>query len=430
MSTFQAFILGLFIIFLLGGVAAFALFQANDENALPPLTIWGTLPTSALGSFLGANELKEAGLTLSYVEKDPATIQSELTESLAEGRAPDLVLFPHELIYREQNKLAAIPSTVISERDFKDAYINGAEIFLTGDGALGIPVVVDPLVMYWNRNMFSGKAIAAPPKFWDEFYALAPKFNERTESGTLLKTAVALGETSNVAHFKEIVSALIMEAGNPIVERSASGAESVLSENNGLPNPPGESALLFYTTFSNPVEPVYSWNKSFKNSRDAFVGEELGTYFGFASELPGIRARNPNLNFDVTMLPQVRGGKNTLTYGRIYAFVVPRGGKNVGAAMVGARILGGNQFDAMLSGVADLPPARRDLLSVPQQNAYRSVFYNSAVMSRVWLDPSSEESRIIFRDMIDSVTSGKLRISNAVGQAAKELQNLIKKYGQ
>jgi len=432
MSTFQTFVLGLFIVFLLGGVAAFALFRGGSANALPPLVLWGTLPSSVASPYFASDAVGQAGLKITYVEKDPATLEDDLTESLAKGLAPDLVIFPHDYLYRGRTKLAIIPFSIFSERDFRDAFIDGADVFLAQDGVIGVPLYIDPLVMYFNRNMFSSKAIANPPKYWDEFYTLAPKFNERNQAGNLTRTIVSFGETSNIAHFKELLTNLILQAGNPIITISErDGAQVVLNDNKtGLPNSPAESALLFYTTFSNPVEPAYSWNKSLLNSRDAFVGETLGTYFGLGSELSLIRARNPNLNFYIAPLPQIRDSQNRLSFGRVYGLVIPKNSRNAGAAMAAAKILSGSSLSYGLVASTGLPPARRDLLSTPQEDVYRSILYSSAIMTRVWPDPSYGESTGIFRDMIDSVTSGKLRLSTAVDQATKKLEILIQKYAQ
>ena len=58
---------------------------------------------------------------------------------------------------------------MISERDFKNTYIEEGELYLAANGILGLPITVDPMVMYWNRDIFSSAAIAAPPSYWDEF---------------------------------------------------------------------------------------------------------------------------------------------------------------------------------------------------------------------------------------------------------------------
>lgn len=426
MNTFQTIILGIFVFFLLAGVAAFALFRGSGADTLPEIVIWGTVPRQAMLEFSQDPNLQKAGVKFQYIEKDPVSFEKDFVEALASGQSPDLIIFPHDLLLKHKNKLALIPFKNLQEREFKDSFIEGGEVFLTSQGSFGIPFLVDPLVMYWNRNMFSGKGIALPPKYWDEFFTMAPKFNEKNKAGNLNKTIVALGETSNIANFKEILSALILQAGNPVTLPDADGKVfSVLNKIEGFENPPAEAALRFYTEFSNPVKPVFSWNKSLLNSKDAFLAEELGTYFGFGSELASLRARNPNLNFDVAPLPQIRDSMNKTTYAKIYGLVIPKSSKNISAAFTVAGLMTSFNSIKNISELLNIPPSRRDALAILPDSPYQSVFYQSAIMAKVWRDPSPSDTYTIFRDMVESVISGKARLSEAVARADKELKSLL-----
>ena len=79
----------------------------------------------------------------------------------------------------------------------------------------------------------------------------------------------------------------------------------------------------------------------------------------------------------------------------------------------------------MLSSITELPPVRRDLLSEVQTDAVSSVFYDSALISKAWLDPNSSESGEVFKNMIESVTSGRANLSEAVNTADAELNLLL-----
>lgn len=74
----------------------------------------------------------------------------------------------------------------------------------------------------------------------------------------------------------------------------------------------------------------------------------------------------------------------------------------------------------------NLPPVRRDLLAEPADDPYMTVFYRSAIQSKSWHDPNPAESDIVFRDMIESITSGRDKLSNAVGDAKLKLDRLLK----
>jgi hypothetical protein len=53
------------------------------------------------------------------------------------------------------------------------------------------------------------------------------------------------------------------------------------------------------------------------NSLDYFLSGRLATYFGFVSEAPRIRFKNPNLNFDVAEIPSVEKLDNKTVFAKI-----------------------------------------------------------------------------------------------------------------
>ena len=77
-------------------------------------------------------------------------------------------------IVRNQDKIIEIPYDTISGRDFKNTFIEEGEMYLTENGVLGLPFTIDPMVMYWNRDIFQSVGIANPPEFWDELF-IKPK---------------------------------------------------------------------------------------------------------------------------------------------------------------------------------------------------------------------------------------------------------------
>lgn len=429
MTNFQIGIIAVFVVLAIVGVIAFAGVGGigNKEDGIGQIEIWGTVPKEAMDSLLDSvSEADERFKNVKYIEKDSETYQQEFIEALASGVGPDLLLIGHNSIIRNQDKLIEVSYQSFSQRNFKDTFIEEGELYLTSTGILGLPFSVDPLVMYWNRDIFQSAGIANPPKFWDEFFTLSPKITQRDPSSNITRSFTALGEFGNIENAKEIISAFIVQSGNPIVVGTENGLESVLDSKFDFIMAPTESAVRFYTEFSNPVKSVYSWNRSLSNSKQLFSAGDLAVYFGFASELPNIVRANPNLNFDIAVLPQLRDADTRITYGKMSAFAIPRSSKNPNNAFITANILTSANASAFYSSISGLPPARRDLLAVEQTNAISSVFYNSAIISKAWLDPDNTQTKMIFKNMIESVTSGKANLSEAVSTASAELNLLLK----
>ena len=430
MSTFRIVVLVVFVVFAVVGVAIFAGvggFFGSDSGEGAPVLIWGTLPGAVMTSVLGDLVDARKGFDLvTYVAKDPRTYEADFVEALATGSGPDLLLLPHDLLVSHANKLIAIPYSSFSERAFKDAFIEEGELFLSPQGIIGLPFLVDPMVMYWNRAIFATEGVAKPPAYWDEFFLLAPKMTKRDQASNITRSFVSLGEYGNVTHAKALLSALMMQAGNRIVERGTQGLTSVLTEGAGTSAAGAEAALRFYTEFSNPVKSVYSWNRALPESRQMFLAGDLGVYFGFASELSELRRANPNLNFDVASLPQSRDAADRTTYGRLSALVIPRIASNANAALSAAFALSDAPSLSALTALTGLPPVRRDLLAKTPTDAFQSVFYASALQAKAWLDPNPKETERIFRAMVEGITSGRENISGALRTAHSEISNLLR----
>jgi multiple sugar transport system substrate-binding protein len=431
-NIFQLAVLGFFILAALVGVILFAGFRAKqpEEAFANEIVLWGTMDDAEMGLLLwGTTErLGSANFKVLYVEKRPQDFERDLLEALASGTGPDLILLPQDEILTYANKLRVIPFEYFPERAFKDTFVEEGELYLGQGGLIGLPLSIDPLVLYWNRTTFASAGLVEPPSHWDEFFALARDLTVRSSAGTILRSAVALGEFANVTHAKDILSALILQAGNPIMRRDESGVlEVVLAESSpSLPLVPAESALRFYIDFSSPTKAIYSWNRSLPLSRDAFIAGDLALYIGYASEVADIRAKNPNLNFDVAMLPQARDTGTIATFGRMQALAVTLVSQYSGDAWKAAQILSSQEAQELWSEVSRLPPVRRDLLAEkPTDDARAAVFYEAAIQAHGWLDPSPRESNAIFRDMVEDAVAGRARISGAVGRAAGELGALL-----
>lgn len=423
LNIFQIILLVGFGFCFLVGVILFALYKGSGTN-LPAVTLWGPFGDQLMQNFIGSDAVKAGGVEIHYVQKNPNTIESDLIDALARGQGPDMVILPHQAVFAEADKLSEIPYATYPQRTFQDSFISGADMFLTPTGVRAVPLTIDPLVLYWNKRLFDSAGIAAPPTTWAQVKALAAQYNQVDNVGSIKRTFVALGETDNVNHFKDILSLLLLQAGAPIASQQDGKWEAALDLAATVS--PAVQAVSFYTDFTDPRKNVYSWNKALPPSQEAFTSEILATYLGFASEYSSIRTKNPNLSYDVAVVPQAEGA-NKLTFGTFYVVAVPRlinqtksqAVVQALAAMTGAA--GAGQF-SQLSG---LPPARRDLLSTNPPGSAAPVFYRSALIARAWYDPSPSATEKIFGTMVEYVNAGRGRVSDAVIRAQAQLQAIV-----
>lgn len=388
------------------------------------LSLWGTVPSAYVQAVLGATEADKSGLNVTYKQIDPGSFDGAFIEALASGRGPDAIIIPQDSIISYQDKLYLIPYATISERNFKDTYVGEAELFLSKNGVVGIPFAIDPLVTYWNRDLFSSAGISKPPQYWDEFLRLAESLTKRNDSGSIRRSAVALGESSNITNAKEIISAMALQAGVPITTRSQSD-DSVKNTFTSASGTGLQNVVDFYVEFANPVKSVYTWSRALPSSQSMFTQGDLAVYLGFAGELPVIQSKNPNLDFDFTYFPQPRDANNKITFGKVYAVSIVRWSPKAALAIQLAALFGSQAGVKAWSDASGLPPVRRDLLSQKPGNPYAAISYDSALWSRGWLDPNSARTKEIFRNMVENVTSGWMTTAQSVGKASSEMGNLL-----
>jgi ABC-type glycerol-3-phosphate transport system substrate-binding protein len=429
MSKFQIILISVFIIFIIAGVVGFATFKGGGTTTeLPAITIWGTFPASVFDQYVGKlNVSKSQALKITYTQISEASFDKTFIEALARGKGPDAILVSQDLLHKHEDKVIPIPFTVLSQRDFQNTFIKQAELYLTSNGSLALPFIVDPLIMYWNRDSFTNAGIAKPPVFWDEFNTLNTKLTQKDVNSNIRKSAIAMGEFNNISHARELLGTLFLQSGNPVAYRNSSNAlVSALGSGtyNGLAS--SIPALNFFTQFSDPSSQNYSWNRSLPTSRSSFLSGNLATYFGFASEIKDLRDKNPNIDFDAAPLPQARLGKNRATYGLMYGFSIVRSAADANATFsVLNQLLTTDALNEMIV-LSYLPPVRRDMLAVGSNDAYMSIFYDSALISKGWLDTNKIESNKIFQKITESVTSGKKPASDALQSGSDEFDILLR----
>lgn len=430
-STFQIAFLAIFILIAIVGIAVFAGFGGSSRAVIPKATIWGTVPGYYVNEMVRNINIRSTLIEVSYIQKDPETFQSEFINALAEGRGPDAVLLDDDMLYSQKNKLQPIAFTTFPERDYLNTFIDGASIFVSKEGILGVPLSVDPMVMYYNKNILARNAVSRPPQTWKEMNQIAPSIIQRTDTSNVIQALVPFGEYSNVKNAKEILATLFFQSGNSITERNPLSGDVYAVIDKDLEGGGAEdgsaiaSVLDYYTSFANPSKPLYTWNRSLPNSEDAFLGGNLAFYFGYASEIQHLQDKNPNLNFDVAQIPQEAGGTPNV-YGKLTAFAIVKNSKNFAGALGVISKLTEKDSIVLWRDLYNLPPVRRDLLAEPAKDAYMTVFYRSAIQSKSWYDPNPADSDIVFKDMIESITSGRDKLSNAVGDAKLKLDRLLK----
>ncbi len=407
--------------------------KEKEQDISGTIEIWGVLPASYLKESIDFLSGQHQGLYMRYVEKNQNTIQAELIEAFARGSGPDLYIISTDMIQENEDFILKIPYESFPERIFRDQFIEGADIYLDPAGVVGLPILVDPLVLYYNQNILSSNSILYPPKTWDELFDLNKILTKSDNSGVISQSMIALGSYSNVNNARDILANLMIQNGNNLIvrdkkEEGIQFRSTILENPIGLAVSPIEAVLDFYMTFTNVSSPYYSWSRALPNSLDMFTSGKLAFYIGRASELFKIQSRNPNLSFNVSELPQMKDTNFKRTFGEIYGIVVNKNSKQLPIAGSIIFKLSSKDSSGLISVSSSLPPVLKELLSdKPKDRPHLDVFFNSAIISRSWLNPSKEKSNPLFKDLVDSISSNLETITSASRKLNEQLNLLNKK---
>jgi ABC-type glycerol-3-phosphate transport system substrate-binding protein len=430
---FEAGVITFFIIAAVGGVAVFAIgpsfFGGNEGPQSATVTVWGTVDSNDIDETLrGAGIRERESLTVNYTQVPANELRNRLVNALARNEGPDVLLTPHTRLHQLQEFVVSLGPQTYSSRSFRNNFVEGTEIFLRPDGVMALPFAMDPLVMYWNRDMLSSAGFVSPPETWKQLSKYIQRITQVDQAENIDRSAIAMGTAQNIAQNKQILSALFFQAGNPIVTSDESGRPSVALLNSNRRERGAEAALRLYTQFANPAAETYSWNNNMPQDRRAFASNQVAMYFDTGQAISEVRSRNPNLNFDITRIPQREDGQ-TRTYGTMYGFamlerVSPQRRGRVFSAL--QRLAAPAVAESTLENTNLTPVRKQVVANASPENAYKSTLLSAAVTARGWLDPDPAQSDNIFADMITSVISGQSNVDSAIETAGQSLDVLFK----
>lgn len=420
------------VILALGGLYVFTTFTGfgAKKEQIGTVFIWGTLPQSAIDA--GIDALTAAGdnryAAVSYEEHPAGSFDTDLANAIAAGSGPDLILISQEDLVSERTKIQLIPFTTIPQRTFVAAYLPLFELFLTEEGTYGVPLVLDPLVMYYNRGLLASAGVPTPPTTWEAISGLALQMTRRDDRGTVTRSLIPLGEYANISNARAILSLLLMQSGASITEQTQVGVASTLISGGdpAFGSTPAQSAVSFYAQFANPAKTVYTWNRALPQSRQSFLSGDLVLYPGFASEQLYLSQANPNLDFDMARMPQPATNASRVGYGAGYAFAIPKAAANPQGAVTVALGLTSAEPMLVIANALSMAPARRDLLVASTDNLYTAIFYQEALIAQGWLSPAPYITDAIFSAMISDIITGRLDVELAVQKADQSLDAVLR----
>lgn len=386
----------------------------------------------------------------------------ELLNALAEDRGPDILSIHNTWVTKYQSKLAPLPSTTtmvypelqgsikkevvnvektlatISTKELKDKFIDvvSGDVIIA-DKIYGLPLSVDTLAMYYNRDLLNNAGITKPSEYWnEEFFNIVNKLTKVDSKMGIIQSGVALGGSNNINRSSDILSTLMMQNGAVMMTDGGSVTFNQIPEKIKQSNSqrrPGIEALEFYTDFADPTKESYSWNNELPNSLDMFVAGNLAIMFAYSYDLETIKSRAPKLNFSVTNFPQIHepisNTSTNINFANYWVESVSNKSKHINEAwdFVQFMTTKDDQVINYLNNTSK-PTALKSIISQQNNSDELGVFVSQLLTSKSWYQgnsPSDAEAAI--NEMIQNVTDYPgLEIEKIINTAASRVQQTVK----
>jgi multiple sugar transport system substrate-binding protein len=205
--------------------------------------------------------LKNPEAKIKYIEDSPIDYRERLTNSLLQGKGPDIFTYHNTWVPMFKDSLDIMSKEVMTYDDFAKLYYPVIVANLTtGAGVVGLPLEYDGITLFINEDIFS-TAGKIPPRTWDQFRQTASDLTTRNDKNLIIQSGTALGITSNIDYWPEVIALLLYQDKVNLYKMEGSEAEDALS---------------FYADFY-AFDKV--WDTTLPSSTEAFANGKLAMFF-------------------------------------------------------------------------------------------------------------------------------------------------------
>lgn len=286
-------------------------------TVLPPpaqktIEIWGLFDDSDVYQpIIDAYHERNPNIFIRYRKFIWDEYENTLISALASNRGPDIFMIHNTWMDKHLDKISPAPS------NFRSPFIRTS--FERGNTAYAIPLWIDNLALFYNRDLLAQEGFFNPPRTWEQFQNYVKALTRFSPTGSLLRSGTAMGtDSQTINRASDILLFLMLQNGVEPFER---GTKRVSWKDNPEALNAARDALRFYTDFSNPSKEVYTWNEDQHYSIDRFWEGNLAMMFNYAYNIDTIKKKAPFLNFAVAPLPR-KGNEQAITIGNYWGLAV------------------------------------------------------------------------------------------------------------
>ena len=452
--------LGLLFVFLTTSGFGCKITDKETKDAMKPITLtyWRVFDgEDAFEEIIANYKQLHPFVNIEYRKLRYDEYETELLNALAEDRGPDIFSIHNTWIRKYRTKITPMPESttmaypvtkgtvkkeVIPElrttrsfttREIKDNFVETVhkDVILEDGKVYGLPLSVDTLALFYNKDLLNNAGISEVPAYWNrELLQAVKKMTKQDPKRGLIQSGIALGSSSNIERYSDILALLMLQNGATIINDSLQVKFHNVpdfAKNSGYN--PGLEALRFYSDFANSAKESYAWNSELNNSLDMFISGNLAMMFGYSYQIPTIRAAAPKLNFSVAKFPQIEGNPPTnINMANYWVETVSKKSKYQNEAWDFIQfIVKADQAKLYLTATKK-PTALRSLVSSQIDDNDIGVFASQVLTARSWYRGNNVmRAEEAIKEMIDAIliTTEVKKMQDIVNNAAAKIQQTV-----
>jgi len=393
------------------------------------LVYWKPYTTSdQMKPLIDAFEKSHKNIKITYRTKPFDTYEQELVDSLAAGTGPDIFSIHNDWLPKHFDKIAPFPSDTYGLRDYQNDFVDvAAQDFVLDGKVYAVPLSVDTLALYYNKDILFSAGIAQPPATWQDVIADTKIITKQDTSGNITTSAISLGTSSNINRSVDILQLLMLQNGTQMTDDKhlrATFDQSVQVANNQSAQP-GVTALTYYTDFAQPSKEVYTWNNKQSYNIDNFIEGKTAMVLSYQYQNDVIKGRQPNLNYGIAPVPQV-DANNKVNYANYWGEAVSANSAHQDAAFEFLKYISSKDVLTQYYAKNAVPSSRKDLVNTQLADPVLGVFATQALTAKSWYKTNSSAIEAVLADMIDDVILRAAAPANAIRDAAQQVTQLMK----
>lgn len=448
--------LALLAIFVLGSGFGCKTVDKETKAAMEPLTLtyWRVFDgPDAFQEIIDKYKIIHPNITINYRKLRYEEYEAELLNAFAEDRGPDILSLHNTWLPKYQNKLTPIPESItmaypvekgsikkevipelrtvksLSLKDLKDKFVDAvySDVVLEDGKIYGLPLSVDTLALYYNRDLLNNAGITAAPKYWNkEFQQNVKKLTKQDPTQGIIQAGIALGGSNNIERYSDILAVLMMQNGATMMDGKQVLFNVVPAATRDTNYNPGLEALKFYIDFSNPGKEVYSWNDDLPNSLEMFISGKLALMFGYSYHLATIKAQAPKLNFSVSTLPQIEGSPMEINFANYWVESVSKKSLYPNEAWDFLQFATKEEQAKTYLEKTDKPTALRSLVATQRDDNEIGVFAAQVLTAKSWYHGKSvSAAETAIAEMINGAKQSTDKILEVINTGAAKVQQTV-----